>query len=118
MLSFATSISSILAHVETHKRHETIKIWKCKNSTDLRPNEHAYDHTTGKCFGGSDAKQHLYKFDASVIHTSAGDLICPQCSDKIVKFSHADSFQKKSKRVSKFDAHVAKCKNKTVDEKS
>ncbi len=115
-LNFATSLGSMVAHAQSHKNDEVIKIGKVKGTGaaagNLRPEQHTWNATTGKTFIGSDARYWKFVLPNSMLRDESGNLICSRKCGNTVEYSNQWSFQKQEKALDRHKKHEEKCKHK------
>jgi len=101
------------AHAENHAQDGCVKIYALKEKTPkiYRPEEHTYNHTTGKNFGGIDSRLEKITIPGSAVGPN-DTIICRKCKKDEKELIPTSSVKSKGKTVECMRDHEKACKSK------
>jgi hypothetical protein len=117
-ISFRTDLGAMARHAATHRKGDApIKIYKTRPRTResregwFRPQEHQWNHTTGKWYEGSDAYLEEVRMPESLLTREGDDifLVCEKCNKYKKKYNPTAPVRGRATQVGKFMSHKATC---------
>ena len=113
-VTFKTTIEAMGRHAKYHRCGLPIKIHQTRGSRVLRPEEHIYNHSTYKWYGGSDTN--LFKITGvepflkdSEVTPGKKCLHCPHCKKFTRPYDAQRSLKAQGMNVSHLIEHVNSC---------
>lgn len=112
---FVTSPGAMVLRAKAHRADDFIKIGEVTGAAGgqrlKRPEQHAFCHTSGRCFVGSDARV-VDIVPPKTGMREQGVVACRICSDHTTPYSHDMSIKAKGIAIQKFRKHEDKCHKK------
>ncbi len=128
-LMYASTAGAMEKHAQVHRQNGYVRIGRKKDAQgratgDYRPEQHLWNHWTGRYYYGSDAKgwRNVLPRDALFTNRAGCEFLrCRKCKTYKILFNHNNRMDRphdhsESLRISKMVAHESACKPKEKKE--